>query len=298
MGVADCYETNMRRDEGTFTSTDSTKLFERAWLPDGAPKAAIAIVHGYAEHSGRYEHVGKRFAAAGYAVYALDLRGHGRSEGERALVRSVDEYVSDAAALLSRVRDRQPGAPLVILGHSMGGLIVALMIAGETHELTCAVLSGPVLRAAGGPARLVELLFRALSRLFPKLPLAKLDSAKVSRDPAVVAAYDGDPLVYRGRIKLGLIGAMMRAVRAMQSKMKDVTLPLLIVHGAEDGLADPEGSRLLHERARSSDKTLRIYDGLYHEIFNEPERDQVLSDVIAWLDERVAVHERAVAGGT
>jgi alpha-beta hydrolase superfamily lysophospholipase len=244
------------------------------------------VVHGYAEHSGRYDHVASRLTDAGYAVHALDLRGHGRSEGERALIRSFDQYIDDVAAFLERIRSSSPLLPVLMLGHSMGGLIVALFLARRTDGVRAAVLSGPAVKAGSNAARPLEWLLRALGRVLPRLRLARLDSGKVSRDPDEVAKYDNDPLVYHGQMKAGLVGAFSKAVRTLQKRAPKIDLPIAILHGGADGLADPEGSRILYERITSVDKTLRVYDGLYHEIFNEPERDHVLSDVIAWLDAR------------
>jgi alpha-beta hydrolase superfamily lysophospholipase len=273
----------------TFRAADGLELAERAWLPESETKAVLVIIHGYAEHSGRYEHVAERLVAAQYAIYALDLRGHGLSEGDRAVVRSFDQYISDVAFFLDRVRSRHPDLPMFIVGHSMGGLIVSLYLTKRPAGLAGAVLSGPAVKApGGGAAHIGEWVFRAIGRLFPGVGVATLDSSKVSRDPAEVEKYDADPLNYHGKMKAGLVGAFSKAIRTLEKHAPKIDLPVAIFHGGADGLADPEGSRILHERVSSQDKTLRVYDGLFHEIFNEPERDQVLSDVIAWLDEHVA----------
>jgi acylglycerol lipase len=272
--------------ESSFLSTDALDLFERRWLPRGTPRGAVAIVHGYAEHSGRYGHVAERLVERGYAVFALDLRGHGRSPGARAVVRSFDEYVADVSAFLAGVRRRHAEVPVFLLGHSMGGLIVSLYLTEHGDFLRGAVLSGPAVRAEGNGPRVIEWLFRAIGRVLPNLRVATLDSTKVSRDPAEVAAYDADPLNYHGKMKAGLVAAFSKALRTLQKRAAGISIPIAIFHGSADGLADPEGSRVLHNRVSSADKMLRIYDGLYHEIFNEPERERVIGDVIAWLDER------------
>jgi acylglycerol lipase len=275
----------VRREEDTFNAADGRRLYEQRWLPEGEARAHIAIVHGYAEHSGRYAHVGEALAQRGYAVCVLDLRGHGRSDGDRAIVRSFDEYLADVRAFLSRVRARGAGRPLFLLGHSMGGTIVTLELAVDHPQLAGAMLSGGVLTSSGTP-RIVRAIFGLLGRLFPRLPLVKLKAEHVSRDPDVVRRYEEDPLVYRGRIRAGLAAAMGRAVRRIERDAPSISVPLLIMHGAADELAPPEGSSLLYERVASADKTLKLYDGLYHEILNEPERDQVVADIAAWLDAR------------
>jgi acylglycerol lipase len=276
----------VKTGEGTFTARDGLTLFERWWLPDGDPRAVIALVHGYAEHSGRYEHVGRTLAAARYATYSYDLRGHGRSEGPRVYVRSFNEHLRDLAGFLRIVRERQPELPLFLLGHSMGGTIATLFAITRAPALAGLVLSGPGLRRRDDIPAIIPPAVSLLARVIPKAGLFKLDAAQVSRDPDVVRLYDEDPLVYRGRVPLGSAAAAGRAVARIQRDMEKVSVPLLIMHGTADGLTTPAGSQALYERASSSDKTLRLYEGLYHEIFNEPERVEVIGDLIAWLDAR------------
>jgi alpha-beta hydrolase superfamily lysophospholipase len=276
----------VRRCEGTLQTSGGLTLFERAWLPDTPPRAAVVIVHGYAEHSGRYDHVGAFLASRGYAAFACDLRGHGRSDGPRALVRSFNEYLDDVDALLASARRHAPAVPLFILGHSMGGAVLALHAIARRPDVAGLLFSGAALRGRRSVPAPVATLFRIAGRLFPSLPLVKLDATAVSRDPAVVEAYVSDPLVYHGRMKAGLMGAGIRAGRATRRHLGRITAPLLALHGSEDTLALPEGSRDLVEGAASADKQLRIYDGLYHEILNEPEQGQILDDIAAWLDAR------------
>ena len=279
---------SVRTEEASFAAGDGLRLFERRWLPGGEPRAALAIVHGYAEHGGRYVHVGEALAGRGYAVFAFDLRGHGRSEGPRAFVRSFGEYLADVRVFLDRVSAAVPGRPLFLLGHSMGGTIVALAAVVAPPPVEGVLLSGAGLTLAGAPLPLQAAML-ALGRLAPRLPLRRLAAADVSRDPDVVRRYAEDPLVYRGRMRAGLVAAMIRAVRRIDAGMEDVTLPLLIMHGTADALTQPEGSRELYRRARSADKTLKLYEGLYHEILNEPERAQVVDDIAGWLDARSSV---------
>jgi len=270
--------------ESYFSGAGGVRLFEREWRPDGEARAGIVIVHGYAEHSGRYAHVAEALTARGYAVSALDLRGHGRSEGPRATVGSFGEYLADLRIFIDRVTAAAPGRPLFLLGHSMGGTIVALMCCVSPPPVDGVLLSGAgMVNDAPG---LLRRAIVALGRIAPGLPTVRLKAADVSRDPAVVRGYEEDPLVYRGRIRAGMAAAMFRALRRIESGMPDIALPLLIMHGTADALVSPDSSRALYERARSGDRTLRLYDGLYHEIMNEPERDEVLADIAAWLDAR------------
>jgi lysophospholipase len=277
----------MQRSEGTFETAGGMRLFERSWLPDGKTKGALVIVHGYAEHSGRYDYVGGWLARRGYAVHALDLRGHGRSEGERVFVRSFNEYLDDVDAFIARVREGH-GAMPSLLGHSMGGTIVALAAVTRRSDVRGLLFSGAGLTAPAKTPRLVTRILLLLGRFTPRLRLRKLEAASVSRDPKVVARYDSDPLNFRGKMPAGLVAAMIRAARVIEERMEAVDQPLLIMHGTADALTRPEGSEALYRRAISADKTLKLYEGLYHEILNEPEKDQVLADIAAWLDARAA----------
>lgn len=277
----------MRASESTFPTTGGLRLQRRSWLPESDPRGVLAICHGYAEHSGRYACAGEQLAARGYAVHAFDLRGHGRSGGERVFIRSANEYLDDLDAFLAVVRDEHPGLPLFLLGHSMGGGIVALAMVTRRPAVDGVLLSGaPLPTEQGLGARIGMQLAVIIGKLFPRWRTRSLAAATVSRDPAVVADYDADPLNYRGKMPAGLLSALVRAGRVIDRRESSITEPLLIMHGSDDQLTDPDGSRELYTRAASADKTLRIYDGLYHEILNEPERNQVIAHIAGWLDER------------
>jgi alpha-beta hydrolase superfamily lysophospholipase len=281
--------TAVRIEEAEFRGAGGVRLFERRWLPAGEPRATLAIVHGYAEHSGRYDYAGRAFAARGFAVAALDLRGHGRSARARALVRSAGEYVADVRIFLRRASAIAPEAPLFLLGHSMGGGIVTLAAVVDRPHVDGIILSGAVLPTEERAPAPLRWLLEALARAWPSLPLTKLAAADVSRDADVVRTYDADPLVYRGRMKAVLLAAMLRAGERIDAGEASIALPLLILHGTADALVGTEGSRRLYERASSVDKALKLYDGLYHEILNEPERDQVIDDIASWMEARSPV---------
>lgn len=276
----------MRSTSGTFESVDGHPMFEQHWLPDGAARADLIIVHGYAEHSGRYEHVGAWFAERGVAVHAYDLRGHGCSGGERAFVRSFDEHLDDLETFLRGVGD--PDRPRFLLGHSMGGGIVALYAAERDVDMHGVLLSGAVTQRPGGVAGVIASVFVLVGRVVPKMKLSKLDAAAVSRDAQVVAKYDSDPLVYREKMYAGTLSAMMRAASRIRKRTNRIGGPLLIMHGTEDALVSAEASRSLYEVAGADDKTLKLYEGLFHEILNEPERREVMADMLGWMEERMA----------
>ena len=264
------------------------RLHCRAWRTGDPPKAIVLLVHGYAEHLGRYEHVAARLNRSDYGVYAVDHWGHGSSDGVPGFVPAFSVYVDGVEALLEQVKTAHPGVPRILLGHSMGGLIAAATLLRCQHEFAGAVLSGPAIKASQEPPALTIAIAKLLSRIAPRLGVLQLDGSLVSRDPQVVAAYLADPLVYKGKVGARLGAEMFAAMREVQANAARITLPILLLHGAQDGLTAPAGSEFLHQHVGSTDKTLKIYPGLYHEIFNEPEQQMVLGDMVAWIDRHVA----------
>ncbi|SKB84223.1 alpha/beta hydrolase [Sphingopyxis flava] len=257
------------------------------WLPAEAPKAVVLLAHGYAEHAGRYAHVAERLTDAGYAIYAVDHWGHGKSDGTRGFVPRFSAFIDGMAELLTLVEVQHGGTPRLLLGHSMGGLIATLFLIERQDAFVAAALSGPAIVPAAPPSRMTIYLSRFLSRFFPRLGVLALDAEGVSRDPDVVAAYRADPLVYKGKIGARLGKEFMDAMAAAQADAEKITLPILLQHGDADTLTAPSGSRYLFEHVSSADKTLKIYPGLFHEIYNEPERGEVLDDLIGWFDAHV-----------
>lgn len=264
------------------------RLHTTRWLPAGSPKAVVLLAHGYAEHAGRYAHVAKRLTDAGYAVYAIDHWGHGRSDGTPGFVPRFSAFTDGMAELLALVEINHPGVPRLLLGHSMGGLIATLFLIERQDAFAAAALSGPAIVPGAPPSRFTVWISRFLSRFFPRLGVLALDANGVSRDPAVVAAYLADPLVYTGKIGARLGKEFMDAMAAAQAGAHRITLPILLQHGEADSLAAADGSRYLFDHVASADKRLLIYPGLFHEIYNEPERDAVLGDLIGWFDAHVA----------
>ena len=254
------------------------------WLPAGPPRGIVLLAHGYAEHAGRYAHVAARLTGAGYAVHAVDHWGHGKSDGEGGFVPRFSVFTDGMTELLRRVEAEHGDTPRLLLGHSMGGLIATLLLIERQDAFAAAALSGPAIMPAVPPSRLTVALGSLLSRFLPRLGVLALDAEGVSRDAAVVAAYRADPLVYTGTIGARLGQEMMEAMTRARDGAGTIRLPVLIQHGGNDRLTAPDGSRLLFDRLASADKRLAIYPGLYHEIYNEPERDAALDDLVAWFD--------------
>jgi acylglycerol lipase len=278
----------MRHEEGFFKGVRDHRIYYQYWLPDGEAKAVLIIVHGLAEHSGRYGNLVRHFLPLGYAVYAIDHLGHGRSEGERLYVQRFTEYMDTLAAFLEMVRKWQKDKKVFLVGHSMGGLIGTLYLLDNQVDLAGAVLSGPAVKVPDHIPAVAISMGKIFSALLPRLRLISLDSAGVSRDPAVVLAYDTDPLVYRGKMTARLGSEMVKAMRCATSQAFRIILPLLILQGSADCLVDPCGAQMLHDRVGSADKRIIIYEGLYHEVINEPEHAAVLKDVEMWLASHLA----------
>lgn len=278
----------MQQTAGSFTSFDGLSIHHEAWLPDGDPKGVVLLVHGLGEHLGRYQHVAARLVDAGYAVHALDHRGHGKSEGPRAYVKTYDEFMRDLAQFRRLVEAEHPGVPLVMLGHSMGGNLVMGHVLGNTGGLVGMALSGAALKAGDDFSPVQRKVFGLIAKVAPKFRPQGLPAEAVSRDPAVVEAYVNDPLVFTGKVAAGLGAALFDAMDGFPERYPDLTVPIWIGHGTADSLTNIEGARELEALATNADVTAHYYEGLYHEIFNEPEQDEVLDDLVSWLDSVVA----------
>ncbi|MEV0294876.1 lysophospholipase [Nocardia sp. NPDC050710] len=271
-----------RTEEGDFEGNGS-RIAWRAWLPETAARGVIVLVHGVAEHSGRYAHVGTRLSEAGFAVYALDHIGHGKSAGGKANIGSMDGAADNVESMLEIAAREQPGVPKFLIAHSMGSLITLYLATRAPIDVAGIVLSAPPLDIpVGNP--LQRMFAPVVSKLAPNLGVLMLDSSMISRDPAVVAAYDNDPLVYRGKLPARTGAEMLRATDVVKHRLDQLTVPLLVLHGTADVIAAPSSTDLIERGAASADLTVIRYDGLYHEVFNEPEQDKVLADVMEWLE--------------
>lgn len=280
----------MEHAKGTLIGQRLLRLVYAAWGPAGEPKAVVVLVHGYGEHTGRYAHVIRELVQRDYAVYTLDHRGHGESAGIRAYVERFDYFVEDVHLLVRKAKDVHPGLPSIMIGHSMGGLIATRYALRYQDELQGLVLSGAALRIGEGVAPLVRRVGALLALLAPWLPVvpaARGSESVLSRDPTVQELFDSDPLCYKGKVRARMGHELMRAAADARARLSQLTLPLLIMHGADDTLTDPRGSTLLAEQARSADKTLKLWPGCRHEIFNEPEKAEVLAFMLDWMDRRV-----------
>ncbi len=275
--------------EDTLAAADGTRLFTRTWWPAGPPRAALLIVHGYAEHSGRYHRLAGHLTKAGYVVHAYDHRGFGRSEGRRGRV-ALTTALQDLDRVVAHVRRQAPERALLMLGHSMGGSLAALHALAHPSSLAGLMLSSPALQIPILPP--LHPLVRVLGRVLPGLPTLPLDRRGLSHDPEVVRQAETDPLNFHGATPAGTAAALLEAGRTVLDRAAHLTLPLLITHGTADPIADPRGSEALYDRAGATDKTLSLFEGFYHEPFNEPDGRIVLDTLADWLEE----HTPAWAG--
>jgi lysophospholipase len=270
------------------------RLHLQAWLPAGPdlerssePVAVIALVHGYGDHGGRHSWFGEDMAARGYGVYVYDLRGHGQSSGARGQIKRFDDYLDDTALFLDEVRRRQPGKPLVLLGHSLGGLICARFAEERPCDVRALILSSPFLALTVQPEPMKLIGAKVLSAVWPGRDVGNTVMAEdLSHDKAVVKAYVTDPLVHHVATARWAAETLAAQDAAMAGAPR-IALPLLLLYGKDDSVADPAFAEALFAGVGSADKKLVAYDGFYHELFNEVGRELVFADVAAWLAERL-----------
>ncbi len=273
----------MIHTEGNFKTSSGANIYYQSWQPESAPIAVLLVVHGLAEHSGRYMNVVNHFVPRGYAVYGLDHLGHGKSDGTRVYVDRLADYTDPLKTYFDLIQGWHPGKPIFMLGHSMGGLITSYYLLDHQDELQGAIISAPAVKVSDSISPVTIFMGKLLSNITPKAGLLALDASGVSSDPQVVKDYVNDPLVYTGKTTARLAAEMLGGMQRVTAEAGTLHLPFIVVQGSADKLVDPDGAKMLYEKASSSDKTIKIYDGYYHEVFNEPGRAQVLQDVETWL---------------
>ena len=275
----------MSHFETGWKTRDNLTVYAHGWNPEGKMKAVVCLVHGIGDHSGRYAHVGEFLNQAGYALFAFDHRGHGKTEGKRGHIPCCDTVMHDIVDHLKQADEHYPNMPVYLYGQSMGGNLVLNYALRYQPRLTGIISTAPMLRLAFKPSKPKEILAKCLIRLWPTLSMPNgLDTADLSRDPAVVNAYDNDTLTHDR-----VTPCFLRLIEAGEWALENASqfpLPLLIMHGGEDRITSAEISRDFAERAGEL-CTLRIWDGLYHEIHNEPEKQEVLQKMVDWLDARL-----------
>jgi alpha-beta hydrolase superfamily lysophospholipase len=268
--------------EGSFEGVGGLKIFTRAWRPAGKPRGVVVLVHGFNSHSAYYGWVAEQLNAKGLSAYALDLRGRGRSDGERFYVQKFDDYVNDVASFVTMVKASEPGLPVFMLGHSAGGVVATVYALDHQQELA-GLISESFAHEVPAPDFALA-VFKGLSHVAPHAHVVRLKNEIFSRDPKAVAAMDADPLIAHETQPTQTMAEMVRADERLKKEFSKITLPVLILHGTADKATKPSGSKSFYEKAGAKDKTLKLYDGHYHDLLNDLGKEQVMADIQGWLD--------------
>jgi alpha-beta hydrolase superfamily lysophospholipase len=277
----------MKHTEFKFRTFDGLQLFGQSWQPEDRPRAAVCLVHGMGEHSGRYTHVATQITQAGYSLIAFDLRGNGQSEGPRGHTPSYEALMKDISSLLEVANKQFPQLPSFLYGHSLGGNLVLNYVLRCQSHLKGVIATDPWLRLAFEPPRFKIILAQITNYIWPSFSQKNgLDTKVLSRDPEVVHAYENDPLVHDHISSRMFIGIYQSGYWALEHA-SEFSLPLLLMHGGDDKIISIESSREFTGKIKEN-CTLKIWDGLYHEIHNEPEKEEVFNFLIDWLDKEVS----------
>lgn len=257
------------------------KIHVRSWRPDGAPRAAVVICHGVNSHGGQYLWAGEQFAANGFATYALDLRGRGKSGGPRLYIDDVKEYVSDVAGVIKLAKSRDPGLPVFLLGHSAGGVVSCTYTLDNQSEIAGLICESFAFKVPAPDFALS--ILKGISAVFPKLPALKLKMKDFTRDPAALAKLEADPLTLNETQPAKTVAALVRANDRLRREFPKITLPVLIMHGTEDKATVPAGSQFFYDTAGAKDKTLKLYEGHVHDLLSDLGKEKVFADMRDWI---------------
>jgi acylglycerol lipase len=271
--------------EGNFEGVEGVKIFTREWQPSGKPRGVVVISHGLNAHSGLYQWAAEQFTAGGLAVYALDHRGRGRSEGERFFVKKFAHWTKDLATFIDIVKAREPGLPVFLLGHSAGG-VIACGYTLEHQDQIAGLICEDFAYQTPAPDLAVAIV-KGISHVAPHAHVLKLKNEEFSRDPAVVAAMNADPLLANESQPSETVAELARAADLLEKSFQRITLPLLILHGTADKVTKPSGSKEFYEKAGASDKTLKLYEGHFHDLLNDIDKELVIADIKSWIAARL-----------
>jgi alpha-beta hydrolase superfamily lysophospholipase len=278
-----------RMTEGSFAGVEGVTIFTRAWQPVTKPRGVVVISHGLNAHSGLYQWAAEQLTSNGLAVYALDHRGRGRSEGERFFVKKFADWTTDLATFIDIVKTREPGLPVFLLGHSAGGVIACGYALEHQDEIAGLICEDFAYQVPGPEIALA--IVKGISRLAPHAHVLKLKNEDFSRDPAVVAALNADPLIANEAQPSETVAELVRADELLKRSFAEITLPLLILHGTADKVTKPSGSKEFYEKAGSKDKTLKLYEGHFHDLLADVGKQQVMADIQAWIDVHLATQQ-------
>ena len=274
---------NMR--EETFEGVHGLSIFVRSWRPNGKARGVMILVHGFNAHSGYMEWPGEQFSADGFAVYALDLRGRGKSDGERFYVEEFSDYLEDVDKLVGIAKSRNPGLPIYVLGHSAGGVIASSYVFEHQDEIAGLICESFAFDV--GLPNAVSLILKGISHLTPHLHVFSLKNVDFSRDPHAVERMNNDPLIARESQPAETAAEMLKAADRLKENMPRFRVPVLIIHGTADKATRPAGSQYFYDTAASTDKTLKLYEGHFHDLLNDVDKEVVMADIKGWIDKRL-----------
>lgn len=271
--------------EETFDSKGGLRIFLRSWTPESAPRAVVIICHGVNSHGGQYLWPAGELVKKGHAVFALDLRGRGKSDGERFYVDDIADYVADLAGVVKIAKARHPGLPVFLLGHSAGGVVSATYTLDNQAELAGFICESFAFQVPAPGFALAAI--KGLSHFAPRLPVLKLKNEDFTRDPVALAALNADPLIAHEIQPAATVAALVRADERLREEFPKITLPVLIMHGTADKATVCEGSQFFHDTAGSADKTLKLYKDHFHDLLADTGKEGVMADITAWIDARL-----------
>jgi alpha-beta hydrolase superfamily lysophospholipase len=272
-------------NEHTVEGAGGLKVFVRSWQPEGKPRATVVINHGFKSHSGYYEWAAEQLTQSQLAVYALDMRGHGKSEGERLFVNAMADYVDDLAKVITFAKEREGALPTFVLGHSAGGVVAAIYMLDHQSEVTGFICESFAHEVPAPDFALA--ILKGIGNLAPHAHVLKLKNEDFSRDPKAVERMGSDPLVSKQGYEAQTVAELVRADERLKKEFSRITLPVLILHGTADHAAKPHGSQVFHDRTGSEDKTLKLYDGYFHDPLNDVGKERVMADITEWILARV-----------
>jgi acylglycerol lipase len=278
-------EVTSEAKEERIESVGGVKIFVRSWRPASKPRAVVVICHGVNSHGGQYVWTAEQLVAGGLAVYALDLRGRGKSDGERFYVENVAHYVSDVAAVVKLAKSREPGLPVFLLGHSAGGVVSCTYALDNQAELAGLICESFAFKVPAPDFALA--IIKGLSRLAPRVPALKLKNEDFSRDPIALKALNDDPLIANEAQPAITVAALVRADERLKKEFPRITLPVFILHGTVDKATLPSGSQFFYDTAGSKDKTLKLYEGHFHDLLNDLGKERVMADIKSWIDKHL-----------
>jgi acylglycerol lipase len=271
--------------EEIYEGVGGTEIFFRVWRPDAKPRAAIVICHGVNSHGGQYLWVAEQFVKSDFAVYALDLRGRGKSTGERFYVENVSEYVSDVAGVMNIAKSRDPDLPFFLLGHSAGGVVSCVYTLENQREIAGLICESFAFQVPAPGFALAAI--KGLGHIAPRLPVLRLKNEDFTRDPKALEALNSDPLIANEVQPAMTVAALVRADERLRKEFPLINLPVLIMHGTDDRATVCEGSQFFYETVGSKDKTLKLYEGHFHDLLNDIGKEEVMADIKAWLDKQL-----------